>query len=166
MTMLARETQNVQNPALGAALIWRFCCGYIEAHRVNASPPLPLLFLVLPIILHQASSEFVKRTYKSSGLRAFAAKFGDSSVSKQDLLIQIHDRSIRWRKLSLESIELAVAGSMLKIDENGDAIALSRTKARGLSDEVKHLMDLAEKLGAWCGELTVHEVVTTLKVRL
>lgn len=164
--MLSKEAKNVQNPALGAALIWRFCCGYVETHRVSEPPPLPLLFLVLPIVLHQATSEFVKRTYKSSGLRAFAAKFGDSSVSKQDLLIQIHDRSIRWRKLSLQSVELAVAGSLLKLAVNGDAIPLSRTKARGLSDEVKHLMDLAEKLGSWFGELTVHEIMTTLKVRL
>lgn len=164
--MLARETQNVQNPALGAALIWRFCCGYVESNRINAPPPLPLLFLVLPIILHQATSDFVKRTYKSSGLRTFAAKFGDSSISKQDLLIQIHDRTIRWRKLSMQSVELAVAGRLLKLTDNGDAIPVSRTKARGLSDEVKHLMDLSEKLGAWFGELTVHEIVTTLKVRL
>lgn len=164
--MLAREAQNVQNPALGAALVWRFCCGYVETHRISAPPPLPLLFLVLPIVLHQATSEFLKRTYKSSGLRTFAAKFGDSSVSKQDLLIQIHDRSIRWRKLSLQSIELAAAASLLKITENGDVIPLSRTKARGLSDEVKHLMELAEKLGAWFGELTVHEIITTLKVKL
>ena len=164
--MLAREAQNVQNPALGAALVWRFCCGYVEAHRVSASPPLPLLFLVLPIVLHQATAEFVKRTYKTSGLRAFAAKFGDSSVSKQDLLLQIHERSIRWRKLSLQSIELAAAGSLISLQETGEATPLSRTKARGLSDEVKQLMDLAEKLGAWFGELTVHEITTTLKVRL
>jgi len=164
--MLAREAQNVQNPALGAALVWRFCCGYVETHRASAPPPLQLLFLVLPIVLHQATSEFVRRTYKSSGLRAFAAKFGDSSASKQDLLLQIHDRSVRWRKLSLHSIELAVAGSLVKLEETGDVIPLSRTKARGLSDEVKHLMDMAEKLGAWFGELTVHEVITTLKVKL
>lgn len=164
--MLSREAQNVQNPALGAALVWRFCCGYVEAHRLSAAPPLPLLFLVLPIVLHQATSEFVKRTYRSSGLRAFAAKFGDSAVSKQDLLIQIHDRSIRWRKLSLQSIELAAAGKLLKIAVNGDAIPLSRAKARGLPDEVKQLMELAEKIGAWFGELTVHEIVTTLKVKL
>jgi hypothetical protein len=164
--MLAREAQNVQNPALGAALVWRFCCGYVEAHRVSASPPLPLLFLVLPIVLHQATAEFVKRTYKTSGLRAFAAKFGDSSVSKQDLLLQIHERSIRWRKLSLQSIELAAAGSLIRLHETGEVIPLSRTKARGLPDEVKQLMNLAEKLGAWFGELTVHEVATTLKVRL
>ncbi|CNI37842.1 MULTISPECIES: three component ABC system middle component [Enterobacterales] len=164
--MLAREVQNVQNPALGAAIVWRFCCGYVETNRISASPPLPLLFLVLPIILHQATSEFVKRTFKSSGLRAFAAKFGDSSVSKQDLLLQIQERAIRWRKLSLLSIELAVAGKLIKLEENGEVISLSQTKARGLSDEVRQLMDLAEKLGAWFGELTVHEVVTTLRVKL
>lgn len=164
--MLAREAQNVQNPALGAALVWRFCCGYVETQRASAPPPLSLLFLVLPIVLHQATSEFVKRTYKSSGLRAFAAKFGDSSVSKQDLLIQIHDRSIRWRKLSLHSVELAVAGRLLKLTDKGYIVPLSRTKARGLPDEVKQLMELAEKLGAWFGELTVHEIVTTLKVKL
>lgn len=164
--MLAREVQNVQNPALGAAIVWRFCCGYVETNRISASPPLPLLFLVLPIILHQATSEFVKRTFKNSGLRAFAAKFGDSSVSKQDLLLQIQERAIRWRKLSLQSIELAVAGKLIKLEENGEVISLSQTKARGLSDEVRQLMDLAEKLGAWFGELTVHEVVTTLRVKL
>ncbi|WP_019080317.1 three component ABC system middle component [Yersinia enterocolitica] len=164
--MLAREVQNVQNPALGAALVWRFCCGYVKTHRVSAPPPLPFLFLVLPIILHQETSEFVKRTNKSSGLRAFAAKFGDSSVSKQDLLFQINERSIRWRQLSLRSIELAVAGNLLKLQDDGDVIPLSKTKARGLSDEVKILMDLAEKLGFWFGELSVHEVVTTLKVKL
>ena len=32
--------------------------------------------------------------------------------------------------------------------------------------EVKQLMDNSEKLGIWFGELTVHEIVTTLKVRL
>lgn len=164
--MLGKEAQNVQNPALGAALIWRFCCGYVATHRVSSPPALPLLFLVLPIVLHQSTAEFVKRTYKSSGLRAFAAKFGDSSVSKQDLLLQIHDRSIRWRKLTLQSIELTVAAGLVNLDETGNAIPLSRTKAKGLSDEVKQLMDMAEKLGGWFGELTVHEIVTTLKVKL
>lgn len=33
--MLVREAQNVQNPALGAAVIWRFCCGYVESHPVG-----------------------------------------------------------------------------------------------------------------------------------
>ena len=167
--MLAREAQNIQNPALGAAALWRFCCGYVEAHPVGDPPRLPLLFLVLPIVLHQATAEILRRTWRtwrSSGLRAFAAKFGDSQVSKQDLLLQIHERAVRWRALSLQSIELAAAGHLIQLSDGGEVIPLSRTKARGLPDEVKQLLADAEKLGAWCGHLTLHEVTTTLKVKL
>ncbi|MBP7048349.1 three component ABC system middle component [Thauera sp.] len=164
--MLAREAQNIQNPALGAAVLWRFCCGYVEAHPEGDLPRLPLLFLVLPIVLHQATAELLRRTRPSSGLRAFAAKFGDSQVSMQDLLLQIHERAVRWRALSLQSIELAAAGHLVQFSDGGEVIPLSRTKARGLPDEVKQLLADAEKLGAWCGQLTLHEVTTTLKVKL
>jgi hypothetical protein len=164
--MLAREAQNIQNPALGAAVLWRFCCGYIEAHPEGDFARLPLLFLVLPIVLHQATVELLRRTRRSSGLRAFASKFGDSQISKQDLLLQIHERAVRWRALSLHSLELAAAGHLIQLSDDGAVIPLSRTKARGLPDEVKQLLADAEKLGAWCGQLTLHEVTTTLKVRL
>ncbi|MES2979135.1 MAG: three component ABC system middle component [Pseudomonadota bacterium] len=164
--MLAREAQHVQNPALGAAILWRFCCAYADSHPANAPPALPTLFVVLPIVLHQATAELLRRTRLSSGLRAFASKFGDTTVSKQDLLLQIHDRSMRWRTLSLQSIELAAAGRLLHLTEAGGVLPLSKTKARGLPDEVKQLLSDAEKLGAWCGPLTLHEITTTLKVRL
>lgn len=164
--MLAREAQNVQNPALGAAVLWRFCCGFVEAHPASDAPRLPLLFLVLPIVLHQATAELLQRTRSTSGLRAYAAKFGDSAISKQDLLLQIHERAIRWRRLSLQSIELASAGRLIHLSDAGAVIPLSRTKARALPDEVKQLLADAEKLGKWFGQLTLHEVTTTLKVRL
>lgn len=166
MRMLARDAQNVQNPALGAAVLWRFCCAYTTTHPAGDAPALPTLFLVLPIVLHRATVDLLQRTWPSSGLRAFAAKFGDTKVSKQDLLLQIHDRSLRWRTLTLQSIELAAAGRLIYLTESGGAIPLSKTKARGLPDEVKQLMSDAEKLGAWCGQLTLHEIATTLKVRL
>ncbi len=166
MTMLAREAQNVQNPALGAAILWRFCCAYGTTHPTNDAPALPTMFVVLPIVLHQATAELLRRTRPSSGLRAFAAKFGDTTVSKQDLLLQIHDRALRWRTLTLQSIELAAAGHLIHLTDTGEVIPLSKTKARGLPDEVKQLMSDAEKLGAWCGSLTLHEIATTLKVRL
>jgi hypothetical protein len=129
-------------------------------------PRLPLLFLVLPIVLHQATAELLRRTRPSSGLRAFTAKFGDAQISKQDLLLQVHERAVRWRTLSLQSIELATAGHLIHLSDDGEVIPLSRTKARGLPEEVKQLLADAEKLGAWCGQLTLHEVTTTLKVKL
>lgn len=166
MTSLFREVQNIQNPALGAVLLWRFCCGYSKSHHIAAPPTLPLLFLVLPVILHQSTVELLRRTRTSSGLRTFAAKFGDSKVSKQDLLLQVQDRCRRLRPLTLSSIELAAAGRLLKLTEKGDAVALSVTKVRGLPDDVKQLMSDAEKLGEWFGQLTLHEITTTMKVRL
>jgi len=165
MSTLAKEVRNIQNPALGAGLIWRFVCGYIASHPTHEPIPLPLLFLVLPIILHEQTEEFVKNTQKSSGLRAFVAKFGKSENSKQDVLLAVHDRMLALRHLSMESIRLSLATHLLYLDV-AKAIPLSETQTEvGIPPEVRRLMKSAEKLGFWCGSLTMHEIATTLKVR-
>lgn len=165
MTSLAREVENIQNPALGAAIIWRFCCGYVEESPTREPTPMPVVFLTLPILLHQATAEFLRSTHQQSGLRAFASKFGASKHNSQDLLLQLSERAVRWRTLSLESLELAVAGRLLAVSDDG-LVPLSVTPARGLPDRVKRLLTDAEKLGRWCGALTIHEIATTLKARL
>lgn len=166
MTILAQETRNVQNAALGAGLLWRFTCGYVENHRTGDAPPLPLLFLTLPVLFHGQTAEFVKGTLKASGLRAFAAKFGEARVSKQDVLLAIHDRMLRFRSLTLDSLRLALATRLVYLGTDARALPLSRTRAvAGLADEARQLMRDAEKLGAWCAPLTLHEVAATLKLR-
>lgn len=166
MTILAEEARNVQNPALGAGLLWRFVCGYTEGHRTGDHAPLPLLFLVIPILFHEQTQGFVKTTFKASGLRAFAAKFGDSKESKQDVLLAIHERTLTFRPLTLVALRLALATRLLHVEINGRVLALSQTKAiSGMSGEARQLMRDAEKLGAWCAPLTLHEIATTLKVR-
>lgn len=166
MTILAQEARNVQNPALGAGLLWRFACGYLEIHRTSEAIPLPLFFIVLPILFHEQTEEFLKSTQKASGLRAFAAKFGESKISKQDILLAIHDRMLRFRSLTMQSLQLAIATHLVHLGTDGTVNPLSRTKAvAGMPDETKQLMREAEKLGAWCAQITLHEVAATLKVR-
>lgn len=165
MTTLAREVENVQNAALGAALLWRFSCGFVDSHPTHDHAQIPLAFLVLPIVLHQATAEFLRSTRPSSGLRAFAAKFGESKTAKQDLLLQLHDRALRWRRLSLNSLELASAGRLVQVTADGEIVPMSTTPVRGVSDEIKRLMNDAEKLGRWCGQMTLHEIANALKVR-
>ena len=99
-TVLADEVRNVQNPALGAALLWRFTCGYTANHASAGHAPLHLLFLVLPITLHRPTFEFLASTQIATGMRAFAAKFAESKNAKQDLLLAIHDRTALLRPLS------------------------------------------------------------------
>lgn len=165
MSVLAREVRNIQNPALGAGLIWRFVCGYVASHRTRDPVPIPLLFIVLPIILHEQTEEFVNNTQKISGLRSFAAKFGKAENSKQDLLLAIHNRMLALRHLSMESVRLALATRLIHLN-TATFIPLSETPAiAGIHPNIRRLMRNAEKLGNWCGLLTMHEIANTLKVR-
>ena len=64
-----REINNVQNPALGAAIIWRFAVGYSNKSKTSDYPILQLCFLVAPMIFHQETFELLMSTQPRSGLR-------------------------------------------------------------------------------------------------
>ncbi len=166
MRGLSAEVRNIQNPALGAGLVWRFVCGYVAVHPTRNPVPLPLVFLILPILLHRKTAEFVERTNKASGLRVCAAKFGAAKECKQDLLLAINHRMLELKGLSTESLRMALATRLVYLETDATLIPLSKTKAgSGIPDEIKTMLNNAEKLGAWCALLTLHEIAMTLKVR-
>ena len=166
MGILSTEVRNIQNPALGAGLVWRFVCGYVAAHSNRNPVPLPLVFLVLPVLLHRKTAEFVECTNKASGLRVCAAKFGAAKQCKQDLLLAINQRMLELKGLSTESLRMALATRLVHLETDATLIPLSKTKAgSGIPDEIKSMLNNAEKLGAWCAPLTMHEIAMTLKVR-
>lgn len=167
MSVLAVDVRHVQNPAIGALLLWRFAVGFQRSRSDGASCPLPLIFLVLPILLHQDSAELVQSTQQGSGLRSFVAKFGETQRGASDYLLAIHERASVMRPLSAESLRVALAVKLLALDRRAAALpALSTTVPRlGIPDSVRVLIRDAEKLGAWCSQLTLHEVASILKVR-
>src|ERR1700754_2142945 len=73
MTVLDEEVYVMQNPALGALLLWRFVKAHAEAHPQKLGVPLPLAFLVLPLVWHATSAELIEGTMTASGLRKYAA---------------------------------------------------------------------------------------------
>lgn len=165
MSTLTKEVRNIQNPALGAGLLWRFACGYVTSHPTHDPVPLPLFFLVLPIVTHEHTEVFVNGTQTQSGLRAFAGKFGKAENSQQDLLISIHSRMQTLRQLTMESVRMALATRLLHL-EQASLTPLSETAAvAGIPPEIRRLMRSSEKLGEWCGKLTLHETTSILKVR-
>lgn len=166
MTVLGRETANIQNPALGSIILWRFAVGYTEDSATREAAPLPLLFLVLPVVLHSETAELIASTQKRSGLRAFVGKFGESRVSKSDLVLSIHNRALQMKGLSLESLRLALSNQRLVLDTKGGSVQpASRTQsASGIPESVKPLLKAAEKFGHWCAPLSLHEIAISLKV--
>ena len=166
MSVLAEEVWQVQNPAVGALLLWRYVVGYTAARNDAASCPLTLTFLVLPTLLHRDTAQHVHTTRPSSGLRAFAAKFSASGAAESDVLLELNDRARAMRRQSLDALRMAVGARLLSADlQEGTVVTLTTSPVRGTAEEVRNLARAAEKLGGWCAQLTLFEVASTLKVR-
>lgn len=164
-TILAREVEAIQNPGLGGVLLWRFAIGYAAARKTPESTPLPVLFLPLAILFHEETFALVASTQKPSGLRAFAGKFSESSISESDVLLSLERRARTLRPLSLTAIRLAVASRLLFVDPTtAEVVALSGTPPSSIPESVRPLLRNAEKLGAWCGGVTSFELASLLRV--
>jgi hypothetical protein len=167
MSVLTKEVTHIQNPALGAVLLWRFAVGYTAAHRTSESPPVQLGFIVLPIILHQETCDVLRSTNLPSGLHGFAQKFSSAEVGKADLLFSIHARSIAFRNLSLDSLRFCVRHRLLTVTpSDGRLIPLSQTNPTGVAHSTRPLLSASEKLGKWLSALSLFEITTVLKVVL
>jgi hypothetical protein len=167
-TSLNREFRAVQNPALAAMLLWRCASGYSATSDRSEPIPLPLLFLVLPILLHQETAELVASTLKPSGLRKFVEKFQLAAQSKTDLLLAIGPRAQVMRNLTAEALGIAVLCRVLAFEENSArAFSLSETPpVAGIPHSVRPLLNGAEKLGAWFAGCSLYEVALLLQVSL
>lgn len=147
-------------------LLWRCASGYSAASNRSEPIPLPLLFLVLPILLHQETAELVTSTLRASGLRKFVEKFQLAAQSKTDLLLAIAPRALALRALTAEALGIAVLCRVLAFEDNAArAFSLSDTPPMaGIPHSIRPLLGGAEKLGAWFAESSLYEVALLLQV--
>lgn len=164
MTAILNEVQAMQNPALGAALLWRFVCGFTPESRPSGTP-LPLAFVVLPLTFHAKSVEKATTTLAASGLRKFEAKFSDDD--RGDVLLSLQPRMLAMRDLSLRSLRIAIRSGLLTLVPR-EAVLWPRSHSAPPSDAkaVGDLLKSAEKLGAWCRDVSLFEAAGLLKVEL
>lgn len=157
------EAEIVQNPALGAFLLWHFGLGFQSCGR--AKVPLPLAFLVLPIVLYRPTLDAVISTQKNSGLSLFTAKF----AKNKEHLVGLQGRAISLRKTTLESVGVAATAGLIRIDyETADMRSFDRTvigvKNPTVPERLKSLPKASEKLGIWFSRLSMGQVSLTLGV--
>ena len=159
---LSKDIYLVQNPAIGAAILWRFVCGYY-AHD-NKPVPFPLLFIVLPVIFREDLCAVIKSTQKGKGLSRVSERlFKDK---KKDNLYCINNTAIALRPLTLDAFSIGVSAKLFSLEKATACVyPLVRTKVSNTSSATKELLNSAEKLGGWCAELSLLEVANWLKVR-
>jgi hypothetical protein len=162
MTAFLNEVQAMQNPALGAALVWRFACGFTPDTSPHGTP-LPLAFVVLPLVLHARTLEKVMGTQAASGLRRFEAKFSEDN--RGDVLLSLQPRVLAMRELSLRSLRIAMRSGLVTLVPKEAAIwPRSRSAPPTDARAVVRLLKSAEKLGEWCRDISLFEVAGLLKV--
>lgn len=166
MAILSKEVRAIQNPALGSVLIWRAASSYQKNHSTGSFMPLPLSFLVLPVLFHEETSALVAGTRTASGLRKLTEKFRSAEESKTDLLLAVDRRAIAMRELTWDSISLALTSNMLSLDTGkGTLMSLSETPpVSGVPLAIRPMLSNAEKLGAWFSGLTLYEIGLQMQV--
>jgi hypothetical protein len=161
--MLLDEFDAIQNPGLGAALIWRSVCGYYGSSNKTEGCPALLAFLVLPLILNEDLRSVVTGTFKSSGIRKFESKF----VNEIDLLFSIQERAREMRDLSRRSLALGLSTGLLTLTTESALLwPRSTTFTRALSSDVLKLAAAAEKLGIWAQKTSLRELCYSLRLEL
>lgn len=164
MGILSDEIEIVQNPVLGATIIWNFVKGYYS--NKCTFPQFQLAFIALPIIFREELVDLITSTNKPSGLRYFTDKLSTTKILQRDMLMHIQNSAHKMKALSLESINIGISGSLITIDiETCEIIPISTTQHKGEPKSINKLLKAADKLGFWCADLTLHEITKILKVR-
>lgn len=159
----SREVYLVQNPALGAVILWRFSCGYYDAEHATREIPFPLLFLVLPILFREDLRIIISSTNKSSGLQKIYEKLYHNKQA--DYFCSLQESAKQYRQLTLESFHVAWEKSLLHISYTNALVTPTIMKKSDIPSACADFIKLAEKLGYWCSQLTLYEISSLLKVR-
>lgn len=154
------EIYLVQNPALGAILMWEFVKGY-KRQSLGKPPTLPLLFIVLPILFSEVLRTTIGTTNPSSGLRVFIGKFS----KKQEAILTLQRRMLMLRPTSLSSLTIAIDCGLLQLDYATALVDCTiKRYPHKTREKIRELGKLADKLGGWCGALTIQEVQAALRI--
>ncbi|MBB4145900.1 three component ABC system middle component [Rhizobium rhizoryzae] len=149
----------VQNPAFGAHLLWSFGRGF-QAEKMDALPSLPSYFLVLPLILHARTLADLKSTNLPSGLSKFVVKLGE----QRERLMAVHERTLRMRELTLQSVGAGIASGLLNINYANGLVRANDVSVPRPPERLRFHVASAEKLGRWSARLPQGQVFQLLQV--
>ena len=93
--------------------------------------------------------------------------FSEKKNSNNDMIIQIHNSSKRYKLMTLEAMRIGIVGELIAVQNDAYVLPLEDNinSFRPKSQELKRMGKAAEKLGVWCSRLSLMEISQILKVR-
>jgi hypothetical protein len=153
------EVERVQNPALGAMLIWKYGRSF-QAQFTAEPSDLLLAFLILPLCLHRPTLDMIVGTQARSGLGKFCEKLSE----KREELFAVHERCLALKGLSLNSLAFGERSGILAVEYDTARLRALEVADPSLSERVKAQAKGAERLGVWFSALRAAEIFHALKV--
>lgn len=144
-----------QNHLIGAHALWAFCKSYQENSLNRESPPLLLLFPVLPTVFNKRSRDAIKsRNFKEGSLyRAL--------TDQKDLFSGLNDRIKDTTDITFQSLFMASSAGLVIYDKETTSVYASR-KAELLDTyhgDYSDILQASKRIGAWYGKLSIQEII-------
>jgi len=154
------EIEVVQNPALGACLLWAFVREFTEATHGKRGPTIPFVMLVLPMVLHEPTFNALKTRRFDGGLLLAVAEDRTISAGLQRRLIDSSD-------LSLRSLNLALLSGLIHFDPPSAEFFPARKTPPEMTigGDTSELSKAASRIGFWCASLQIEHLLSLLNVR-
>ena len=150
------EEARLLNPAFLALLIWACARGY--AAKRGAGIPFPLLFVMIPAVLHRETRESLPR--------AVSAQLPAWLDTHPHLLVRLAERATALVPLVREGVLFGAHGGLLEVFAEGiSAGPRPRTMAAYLkdaTDEVRDCVKKAELAGKWFARWGEYSTVMAL----
>ena len=164
MTIAISEAVVIQNPVMGATTLFTFARAYFDARNQERGPTLPDAMLVLPMAFHRRTAEAIHRMKSSSGL-------GKALMDAPELPAGLQERVEGYSRVSLTSLDTAVAAGILCVDADYPWPRYTPTRrtlpaaAVSSSLDVKTILAAAKRLGWWFANEDSDAVYSLLGVR-
>lgn len=161
---ILQEVEAIQNPALGAIILWEFSKGYSQT---NAAPlPIHLMFLAIPLLMCEDLFEITKSSTR--GLYKLRDNLSKKGTNTDHLLLpELNSRVCDFKLVTANSLTLAISCRLLDLDYSKATVSyIAHRMPNGMTLPVAYdgLNTTAEKLGKWCGATQFNEIARMLEV--
>ncbi|OMD50013.1 three component ABC system middle component [Paenibacillus odorifer] len=161
--ILLREYEIMQNPALGANVLWAFAQGFVS-QPMEQSLTLWHLVSVLPLVFHNNSRKVILKRREASGLRSILDRDPSISVAQNETIFNIDNRLKAMENRTFRSLNLAIACKLITLEEGYFKSDVPFKFPKKVFNETKDILKAANKLGVWAGKMSVFEYLTILGV--
>ena len=159
--MSPREYEIVQNPALGACVLWHYTKSFMDETGQRHGPSLLQTMPVLPLVFHEDTTDGLGRRRFDGGLYTALA-------ADRTLFVGLQKRLEDMAPQTFRALHLAFGSGLLAYDrETGELHRVPRVPAPAANDEAVRLMfSTAQRLGHWFAAGSAAEMLKRLQIDL